>query len=167
MGAAQGIWLCRKRSAWPLGWRLLAPFGKSTAWRWSMAVDFKRPWFAKEVILQCIPCYLACKLSYRDLEEMLAERGTVVDHSTIHRWVVRYLLTLEAEFRRGKRPVCGNWWVDALTSKSKGPGSISAKSSTWTVRPSATCSSPRGSCACFRVIAPFGNGPQCWMGRQA
>jgi transposase-like protein len=42
------------------------------------------------VILLCVRWYLACSLSLRDLEEMMAERGIFVDHATVHRWLVRY-----------------------------------------------------------------------------
>ena len=93
-----------------------------------MTVEFKGRWFAKEVILQCIRWYLSYGLSYRDLEEMMAERGVVVDHSTIQRWVVRYSPELEAEFRRGKRAVGGSWRVDETYIKVKGTwkGSVAA-----------------------------------------
>ena len=43
-----------------------------------------------EIILLCLRCYLPNSLSFRDLEEMMAERGLSVDHSTIYRWVQRY-----------------------------------------------------------------------------
>ncbi len=74
-----------------------------------MVLDFSGRWFAKEVILQCIRWYLAYKLSYRDLEEMMAERGVSVDHATIQRWVVRYSPELEAEFRS---EVVKGWWTE-------------------------------------------------------
>lgn len=48
--------------------------------------------FPKPIILTAIQWYLAYSLSYRDVEELLAERGIVVDHSTIARWVTRYPL---------------------------------------------------------------------------
>jgi transposase-like protein len=41
--------------------------------------------FDRSVILLCIRWYLACNLSLRNLEEMIAERGVSVDHATIHR----------------------------------------------------------------------------------
>jgi hypothetical protein len=47
---------------------------------------FKGRHFDRSVILLCVRWYLACNLSLRDLEEMMAERGLNVDHSTIHRW---------------------------------------------------------------------------------
>ena len=85
-----------------------------------MAMDFKGRWFAKEFILQCVRWYLAYKLSYRDLEEIMAERGVFVDHATIQRWVVKYSPELEAEFRRWKRPVGRSWRVDETYIKVKG-----------------------------------------------
>ena len=50
-------------------------------------VSFKGRHFKKEMILQSVRWYLAYALSSRDLEEIMAERGFVVDHSTIQRWV--------------------------------------------------------------------------------
>ena len=52
-------------------------------------IRFKGRWFEKETILLCVRWYLAYPLSYRDLEEMMAERGLHVDRSTIQRWVFR------------------------------------------------------------------------------
>jgi transposase-like protein len=43
------------------------------------------------VILFAVRWYLRCGLSYRDVEELLAERGIVVDHVTIYRWVQRFI----------------------------------------------------------------------------
>uniref|UniRef100_UPI0035E40DEB hypothetical protein n=1 Tax=Mesorhizobium caraganae TaxID=483206 RepID=UPI0035E40DEB len=50
---------------------------------------FKGRQFDQSVILLCARWYLAYNLSLRDLEEMMAERGITVDHTTIHRWTVR------------------------------------------------------------------------------
>ena len=47
---------------------------------------FERLHYPIEVILVCVRWYVAYPLSLRDLEEMMAERGVAVDHSTIHRW---------------------------------------------------------------------------------
>jgi transposase, IS6 family len=49
---------------------------------------FKGRHYQAEIILLCVRWYLRYSLSYRDLEEMLAERGLTVDHSTIARWVL-------------------------------------------------------------------------------
>ena len=52
------------------------------------------------------------KYSYRNLEEMMQERGVFVDHSTISRWAIRFLPLLEKTFRKHKRAVGGSWRMD-------------------------------------------------------
>jgi hypothetical protein len=44
-----------------------------------------------EIIELCVRWYITYRLSYRDLVAMMAERGIVVWHTTIHRWVIRYV----------------------------------------------------------------------------
>jgi len=48
---------------------------------------FKRLHYPVDVIAQCVRWYLAYALSLRDLEEMMAERGILVDHSPLYRWM--------------------------------------------------------------------------------
>jgi putative transposase len=55
-----------------------------------MMISFKGVHFEKALILACVRWYVAYPLSYRQLEEMMEERGISVDHSTIHRWVLKY-----------------------------------------------------------------------------
>ena len=50
---------------------------------------FKWRQFEPALILQCVRWYLRYALSYRDLEDMMRERGLCVDHTTIYRWVQR------------------------------------------------------------------------------
>ncbi len=66
---------------------------------------FRRLHYPVDIIAQCVRWYLACALSLRNLEEMMAERGIVVDHSTLHRWVIRLVSLLDKAFRRHKRAV--------------------------------------------------------------
>ena len=54
------------------------------------STPFKWRHFEAEIILLCVRWYLRYALSYRDLEEMMRERGLSVDHSTISRWVQCY-----------------------------------------------------------------------------
>ncbi len=69
-------------------------------------IDFKGHRFEQDIILTGVRWYLAYPLSYRNLEEMLAERGVEVDHSSVYRWVQKFTPQLEAAFRKGKkRPV--------------------------------------------------------------
>jgi putative transposase len=56
---------------------------------------FKRLHYPIDVIAQCVRWYLAYSLSLRNLEEMMAERGISVDHSTLHRWVIRMVPALD------------------------------------------------------------------------
>jgi transposase-like protein len=53
--------------------------------------------FLPEIILLKVRWYCRYALSYRDLEEMMAERGIEVDHSTINRWVLKYAPELVIE----------------------------------------------------------------------
>jgi putative transposase len=63
---------------------------------------------------------VAYPLSYRQLEELMQERGVSVDHATINRWVRNYSPHLEEAFHRRKRPVWISWWVDETNMKVKG-----------------------------------------------
>ena len=54
------------------------------------SISFSGRHFKKDMILQSVRWYLAYALSYRNIEEMMKERGMDVDHSTVQRWVVRY-----------------------------------------------------------------------------
>ena len=60
--------------------------------------------FPAEVILWAVRWYLQFPISYRDLEAMLADRGVVVDHTTLYRWVQRFAPELEKRMRRHLRP---------------------------------------------------------------
>ena len=64
------------------------------------------------VMLVCVRWYSAYPLSFRQIEEMMAERGVFVDHSTLHRWSMKMLPMLAAAFRRRKRPVGLSWRMD-------------------------------------------------------
>ena len=83
-------------------------------------VRFKGAHFERDIILTCVRWYLAYPLSYRQLAELMQERGVSVDHSTINRWVVQYSPELEAAFHRRKRPVWLSWRMDETSIKVKG-----------------------------------------------
>lgn len=68
--------------------------------------------FDQEVIVLCVRWYLRFKLSYRDLVEMMAERGLSLAHTTIMRWVHRYVPEFERRWNRFARPVGHSWRVD-------------------------------------------------------
>ncbi len=73
---------------------------------------FRGRHFQDEVIVLCVGRYLRYSLSYRDLEELMAERGLCVDHSTIARWVVRYAPILNQRMQRHVRYPNRSWRVD-------------------------------------------------------
>ena len=68
--------------------------------------------FPPEVIVVAVRWYLRFGLSYRDVEELLAERGIEVDHVTVHRWVRRFTPLLADAARFGRHRVGDRWHVD-------------------------------------------------------
>ena len=65
--------------------------------------------------------YVAYPLSYRNIEELMAERNVEVDHSSLNRWVREYSPQLEAQFRKHyKREVNNSWRMDETYLKVKG-----------------------------------------------
>jgi putative transposase len=79
-------------------------------------ISFKGRHHTQEMILQCVRWYVAYSLSYRDWEELMQERGYVVDHSTIQRWVVLYAPRIEKAFRESKKRVGRRWRLDETYS---------------------------------------------------
>ena len=76
--------------------------------------------FPPEVILLAVRWYLRYGLSYRDLEELLAERGIEVDHVTLFRWVQRFTPLLVDAARPCRHAVGGRWFVDETYVKVAG-----------------------------------------------
>jgi transposase-like protein len=83
-------------------------------------IDFKGSHFEKEIILWGVRWYVAYPISYRQLEEMMQERGVAVDHSTLNRWVIKYAPEFEKQFRGRKRPVGTSWRMDETYVRVKG-----------------------------------------------
>ncbi|NPD69300.1 IS6 family transposase [Acetobacteraceae bacterium] len=85
-----------------------------------MAIEFKGSHFERDVILWRVRWYVAYPLSYRQIEEMMQERGVEVDHSTLHRWVLKYVPLLEKAFLGRKRLVGDSWRMDETYVRIKG-----------------------------------------------
>ncbi len=84
-------------------------------------IDFKGRHFPRDIILRSVRWYVAYSLSYRDIEEMLAERGISTDHATINRWVIAYAPQLEEQFRKSyKKHVGTSWRMDETYIKVQG-----------------------------------------------
>jgi transposase, IS6 family len=80
---------------------------------------FKWRHFQADIILLCVRWYLRYSLSYRDLEEIMLERGLSVDHTTIYRWVQRYAPELEKRCRPHLKACNDSWRVDETSIKVK------------------------------------------------
>jgi IS6 family transposase len=76
--------------------------------------------FPPEVIVLAVRWYLRFGLSYRDLEELLAERGVDVDHVTLYRWVQRFTPALIDAARPCRHTVGRRWFVDETYVKVAG-----------------------------------------------
>jgi transposase-like protein len=85
---------CRVRPALPPG---------------SAFAGFRFPW---EVIVLAVRWYLRYGLSYRDVEELLAERGVQVDHVTVYRWVRRFTPILAQAAHWTRHAIGSRWQVD-------------------------------------------------------
>jgi transposase-like protein len=81
---------------------------------------FKWRHFLPESIVLNVRWYCRYPLSYRDLEELMAERGVEVDHSTIHRWVLSYAPELDKRIRPDLNPTNDSWRVDETYIQVKG-----------------------------------------------
>jgi transposase-like protein len=76
--------------------------------------------FDREIIVLCVRWYLRFKLSFRDLVEMMAERGLLMAHTTIMRWVHHYVPEFERRWNRFARSVGASWRVDETYVKIRG-----------------------------------------------
>jgi transposase, IS6 family len=81
---------------------------------------FKGRQFTGQVMLWAVRWYLQFPISYRDLELMLQDRGVLVDHTTIFRWIQAYAAELEKRIRPHLRMSNGSWRVDETYVKIKG-----------------------------------------------
>jgi IS6 family transposase len=81
---------------------------------------FKWRHFEREIILLNVRWYLRYALSYRDLEEMMLERGLKVDHTTIYRWVQAYSPEIEKRCKLRLRQTNDSYRVDETYIKVNG-----------------------------------------------
>lgn len=72
-------------------------------------IDFKGIHYPKSVVLHAVFFYLRYPVSYRDLEEIMQERGVDVDHATLSRWVIKFSPLIAAQAQTRKRPTAASW----------------------------------------------------------
>ena len=83
-------------------------------------ISFSGRHYPKFIILQCVRWYVSYALSYRNIEEMMLERGFEIDHATLNRWVLHFAPLLEQKSRHYKRAVHRSWRMDETYIKIKG-----------------------------------------------
>ena len=83
-------------------------------------VEFKWRQFEPQVILMTVGWYLRVSLSYRDVEELMRERGLSVDHVTVWRWVQRYGPEIDRRLRPHLKATNRSWRVDETYIRVKG-----------------------------------------------
>ncbi len=91
-----------------------------SSWPLQCAVYSKWRQFEPEMILLAVGWYLRFSLSYRDVEELLAERGLRADDVTVWRWVLRYAPELERRLRSRLNSTNDSWRVDETYIRVKG-----------------------------------------------
>lgn len=74
--------------------------------------SFKWRHYEPAIILLCVRWYCRYQLSYRDLEEMMNERGLSVDHTTVWRWVQRYAPEINKRIRQHLKLAGASYRVD-------------------------------------------------------
>ncbi|MFK7881776.1 IS6 family transposase, partial [Roseobacter sp.] len=85
-----------------------------------MTIDFKGNHFPKSVILYAVFFYVRYGVSYRDLEEIMPERGVEIDHATLNRWVVKFPPLIAASAQARKKPTAVSWRMDETYIKVRG-----------------------------------------------
>ena len=100
---------------------------------------FKGRHFDGQIIILCVSWYTSFKLSLRDLVIMMADRGITLTHTTILRWVQRYLPEFEKRWSRYARLIGGSWRMDETYIKVGGSGSTCIEP--WTRRAGQSISS--------------------------
>ena len=113
------VWFWCKRRNWGIFAGKGTTRGRLTAME-SADDLFKGRHFDREIIILCVRWYLRFKLSFRDLVEMMAERGLFLAHTTIMRWIQHYVPEFEKRWNRFARQAGGSWRVDETYVKIKG-----------------------------------------------
>ena len=83
-------------------------------------VSFKRHRFSPEIIQHAVWLYSRFTLSFRDVEDLLAERGIDVSNETVRRWFLKFGQLIAGNLRRSRPPASGRWHLDEMVIKIRG-----------------------------------------------
>lgn len=83
-------------------------------------INFKVNQFPKSVILYAVFFYVRYGVSYRDLEEVMAEHGVDIDHATLNRWVMKFSPLIAANAQLRKKLTAVSWRMDETYIKVRG-----------------------------------------------
>ena len=84
------------------------------------ANSYKRRQFPAEVIRQAVWLYFRFTLSFRDVEELLAQRGIAVRYETVRCWTIKFGPQIAKNLNRRKSPPSPRWRLDEMVSKIAG-----------------------------------------------
>jgi transposase-like protein len=76
--------------------------------------------FPRDIIQRAVSMYLRFTLSYRDVEELLAERGIAVTYETVRRWVLKFGPAFARNLRRLRPRPTGKWHLDEMVVSIQG-----------------------------------------------
>jgi transposase-like protein len=97
-------------------------------------LSYRRHRFPAEIIQHAIWLYLRFTLSYRDVAELLAERGLDVSYETVRRWVLKFGPLIARKLRQGRSRPSARWHLDEMVAGSPGNGCTHGAPSTTRAR---------------------------------
>src|SRR5919199_5439909 len=83
-------------------------------------ISYRRHRFPADIIRHAVWLYLRFTLSYRDVEELLAERGLDVSYETVRRWVLKFGPAVARRLRQGRARPTGHWHLDEMAVRIAG-----------------------------------------------
>ena len=100
-------------------------------------ISYARHQFPPEVIRQAVWLYLRFTLSYRDVEDLLAERGLAVSCQTVRRWVLKFGPAIARRLRQRRSKPSPRWHLDEMVARIGGQhllsgGRWTTKARSWT-----------------------------------
>ena len=78
------------------------------------SISFKRHRFPPEIIQHAVWLYARFTLSFRDVEDLLAERGIEVSNETVRRWFLKFGQLIAGNLRRGRPCASARWHLDEM-----------------------------------------------------